>query len=123
MDRKSDKNNGGEKTDGSKLTFLILLNKNMDDQNQKIFMDELGLSGISREKQEELLVKMTEVLLKRIFIETMEKLPETDQNQYAEIIENKAAPDQVEAFLKEKIPNYDEIVKKVVEDFKEEMKS
>jgi hypothetical protein len=95
----------------------------MDDQKiQANFMDELGLSGLSREKQEELLVKMTEVLLKRIFIETMEKLSESDQEQYAKIVEDKSSADRVESFLKEKIPNYEEMVKKVVEDFKAEMK-
>jgi len=90
---------------------------------QADFLDELGLSGASQEKKEELLVKMTEVLLKRIFIEVMEKLPEPDQNEYAKIIEDKAEPDKVEAFLKEKLPNYEEMVKKVIEDFKEEMKA
>lgn len=87
------------------------------------FLDELGLSGVSQEKKEELLVKMTEVLLKRIFIEVMEKLPEPDQNEYARIIEDKAEPDKVEAFLKEKLPNYEEMVKNVIEDFKKEMKA
>ena len=100
-------------------------NQNQSDNQNKIqsdFLDELGLSGVSEEKKEELLVSMTEVLLKRIFIEIMEKLPEADQNEYAKIIEGKAEPDKVEAFLKEKIPNYDEIVKEVIENFKEEMK-
>lgn len=104
----------------------------MDNQNQlpannqtiqADFLDELGLAGVSKEKKEELLVRMTEVLLKRIFIEVMEKLPESDQNEYAKIIEDKAEPDKVGAFLKEKLPNYEEIVKKVIEDFKGEMKA
>ncbi|HRZ95374.1 MAG TPA: DUF5663 domain-containing protein [Candidatus Moranbacteria bacterium] len=103
----------------------------MPDQNQSPaggqeiksdFLDELGLAGVSQEKKEELLVKMTEVLLKRIFIEVMEKLPESDQNEYARIIEGEAEPDKVEAFLKERLPNYEEMVKNVIDDFKEEMK-
>lgn len=89
---------------------------------QNDFLDELGLANVSQEKKEALLVKMTEVLLKRIFIETMEKLPEPDQDDYAKIIEDGSSPDRVEAFLKEKIPNYEEMVKKVIEDFKAEMK-
>ena len=31
-------------------------------------------------------------------------------------------PDGIEAFLKEKIPNYDEFVKKIVDEFKTELK-
>ena len=37
---------------------------------------DLGIDTLSEDKQNELIVKMTEVLLKRIFLETMEKLGE-----------------------------------------------
>ncbi len=96
----------------------------MPDQNaiQKKLIDELGLSNLSQDKQEQLLIKMTEVVLKRIFVETMEKLSHDDQEAYNQLIENKATPEEMEKFLAEKIQNYDEMVKKIVEDFKEEMK-
>jgi hypothetical protein len=48
-------------------------------QIQKALIDELGLSELPQDKQEELLIKMTEVLLKRIFVETMEKLSDEDR--------------------------------------------
>lgn len=89
---------------------------------QKTLLDELGLSNLPQEKQEELVMKMTEVLLKRIFIETLEKLKEPDQEEYAKMIEEKASPDEVEKFLNEKISNYDQVFEKIVADFKEEMK-
>lgn len=88
---------------------------------QKNLLDELGLSNLPQEKQEELVIKMTEVLLKRIFIETMEKLKESEQEEYAKLIEAKASPDEVEKFLKEKIADYDQVFEKIVADFKQEM--
>jgi hypothetical protein len=88
---------------------------------QKTLIDELGLTDLSQEKQEELLAKMTEVVLKRIFVETMDKLTERDQEAYADLIEKNANPEEVEKFLTEKISGYNEMVKKVVDDFKEEM--
>lgn len=91
-------------------------------QIQKTLLDELGLSNLPQEKQEELVMKMTEVLLKRIFIETLEKLKEKDQEEYAKMIEEKASPDEVEKFLHEKISDYDQVFEKIVTDFKEEMK-
>lgn len=100
-------------------------NQNQNDDQNKIqpdFLDELGLSGISEEKKEELLVSMTEVLLKRIFIETMEKLSESDRDEYLKTVEEGSSPEKVEAFLKEKIPNYEKMVKEVVKGFKREMK-
>lgn len=97
----------------------------MSDKNsiQKTLIDELGLADLPQEKQEQLMVKMTEVVLKRIFVETMEKLTEKDQEAYSEMIDKNAAPEEVEKFLTEKISGYNEMVKKVVEDFKEEIKN
>lgn len=90
---------------------------------QKSLLEEMGLANLPQEKQEELVIKMTEVLLKRIFIETMEKLKESEQEEYAKLIEEKASPDLVEKLLKEKIADYDQVFEKIVADFKEELKN
>jgi len=87
-------------------------------QIQQTFLEELGLSDLPQEKQEALLVKMTEVVLKRIFVETMEKLSVSDQEAYAKMIEDQEEPEKIEAFLKEKIPDYENMVEKSVEDLK-----
>jgi hypothetical protein len=94
----------------------------MTDEIQSNLISDLGLENLPEEKKEELIAKMTEVVLKRIFIETVEKLSEKDQGEYAKMIEEKAAPEEMEKFLLEKIPDYDAMVKKIVDDFKEEMK-
>ena len=88
---------------------------------QQTLIDELGLSDLPQEKKEQLMIKMTEVVLKRIFVETMEKLSEKDQEAYAQMIEKNAPPEELEKFLMEKIADYDTMVKKAVDDFKEEM--
>jgi hypothetical protein len=85
-------------------------------------LNDLGLGNLSEDKREELIAKMTEVVLKRIFIETVEKLNEKDQEEYAKMIENKVTPEEMEKFLLEKIPDYDAMVKKIVDDFKEEVR-
>ena len=67
---------------------------------------------------------MTEVILKRIFLETMEKLDDQGKDEYQKLAEGEnATPEQMEEFLKSKIANYDELVQKVVDEFREEMKS
>ncbi len=90
---------------------------------QKTLIDELGLSDLPVDKQEKLMVKMTEAVLRRIFEETMKKLTETDQKEYIKLIDEDVEPQQLEAFLQEKITHYDELVKKIVEEFKMEMKN
>jgi hypothetical protein len=89
---------------------------------QKSIIEELGLQDLPKEKQEEILVKMTEVLLKKIYLETFEKLEQKDREELGSMLDQEAEPEKVEEYLRGKIENYDEFVKKVAEDFKEEMK-
>lgn len=90
-------------------------------QIQKTILDELGLSDLPQNKKEQLLIKMTEVLLKRIFLETLEKLSENGREEYESLMANGASPRQVEEFLKANIQNYEELVEKVIKEFKDEM--
>lgn len=84
---------------------------------------ELSLKGLSPEKQEELLGKMIETLLKRIFLDTMEKMGEEGVNEYSKLIESQANEEEVARFLESKIPNYDAFVNDIVAKFKNELKS
>ncbi len=92
------------------------------DQLQKDLIEELGLTDLSEDKREQLLIRMTEVILKRVFVETMRRLSEADQDSYEKLIDQNASPEKVEKFLREKIADYDNMIKKVIGDFKEEMK-
>lgn len=90
---------------------------------QQSIIEEMGLHDLPKEKQEEILVKMTEVLLKKIYLETFEKLSELDREELAKMLDTEEAePEKVEAYLQTKIEDYDGFVKKIVEDFTEEMK-
>jgi hypothetical protein len=94
----------------------------MTEQIQQTLLDELGLADLPQDKKEEILIKMTEVVLKRIFIETMENLSEDDREHYKQLVDTNATPDEIEKFLQEKISNYDQMVTTVLDTFKEEMK-
>lgn len=87
---------------------------------QQTIIEELGLAELSQEKQEELLVKIGEVVMKRIYLETMERLEKEDQEKLIDLMEKN--PEGVEVFLSEKIPDYEEFVKKTVDNFKTELK-
>jgi hypothetical protein len=82
---------------------------------------DMGIDTLTEDKQNELIIKMTEVLLKRIFVETMEKLGEEGREEYEKLTEGEVSPEQIEAFFKERISNYDEMIKQVVSEFKTEM--
>ncbi len=87
---------------------------------QQTIIEELGLSELPQEKQEELLVKIGEVVMKRIYLETMERLEKEDQEKLVDIMEKN--PDGIEAFLAEKISNYEEFVRGIVDNFRQELK-
>jgi len=94
-----------------------------NNQAIKQLVKDLGIDNLSQDAQSELIIKASEVLLKRIFIETMEKLSDQGREEYEKMVANNASPKQVEEFLKDNINNYEEMVQKVIDDFKEEIKN
>ncbi|HBI34416.1 MAG TPA: hypothetical protein DEA43_01300 [Candidatus Moranbacteria bacterium] len=82
---------------------------------------DLGIDTLSQDKQNELIIKMTEVLLKRIFLETMDKLGEEGREEYEKMSQGEVSPSQVEEFFKERINDYDEMVQGIIEEFRGEM--
>lgn len=86
-------------------------------------IESLALSGLSKEKQEELLAKMLQALLRRIFMDTMERLGEQGMDEYEALIEKKPTEAEVGQFLEEHIPNYVEFVNGVVDQFKKDIKA
>jgi hypothetical protein len=82
---------------------------------------DMGIDTLSQDKQNELIIKMTEVLLKRIFLETMDKLGEEGREEYEKMSEGEVEPEQIEEFFKEKIVDYDEMVQGIIEEFRGEM--
>lgn len=89
---------------------------------QQTIVDELGLGDLSEERKAKMLVDLLELVLKRLYMETMDKLSKDDQEQLMKMIEEKADQEKVEAYLREKINGYDSFVKGVVEELKDELK-
>lgn len=93
----------------------------MDQKIKKTLLNDLGLADLPQDKKDRLIIKMTEALLKRMFVETMDKLNVEDQDAYGKMIDKGASPDEVEKFLRGKISDYDRLLEKVVTDFRSEM--
>lgn len=93
----------------------------LQEETMAKLIEDLGIGDLPQEKQNEIIIKMTEVLLKKIFIETMENLGEDGIDEYGKLMEKEASAEEVEVFLKERISNYDEMVQKVIEEFRNDM--
>lgn len=96
-------------------------NKNAQAEALSQLIKDMGIDTLSQDKQNEIIIKMTESLLKRIFLETMERLGEKGREEYEKMSEGEVLPEQMEAFFAEKITDYDKMVDSVVEEFRNEM--
>lgn len=88
---------------------------------EKELIEAFHLEDVPADKQEELLSKIGEALLKRIFLETMEKMGEANVKEYEALLDKEAKGEEIEAFFESKIPGYNIFVRGVVTKFKEEM--
>lgn len=87
---------------------------------QQIFED-LGIEKLSEETQITLVTRLTELFLKRITVDILEQLSETEREEFLQI-KNSGDSEKMLAFLRGKIPDYDQMVQKEIKEFKKEMK-
>lgn len=83
---------------------------------------ELGIEKLSVEEQERLIDMTIETLLQEIYIQTIEKLGEADGKEYEALTEREGSETEIAAFLRARIPDYDNFVAKIIMDFKRDMK-
>jgi len=88
---------------------------------QNNIIKEFGLEGLSKEKQDNILITITELLLKQIAIVVLEKLNDKDRKQFLEM-QKTFSPEEIDNFLITKIENYEELVEKTTREFKDEIK-
>lgn len=84
-------------------------------------LERLDVSAIPQELRIELLSQMTEVALKRIAVESAERLSPQDQDELLKLQESSKEPSEIEAFVRERIPDYDVLVETTLNEFLEEM--
>ena len=99
------------------------MNEKKQDKMKEDIMQYLGLSKLSQDKQDEILAKIGEIILKKIFIETVDKLAEEDRVEFERMLKEGTDVDSIEKFLNTKIENYDMIIGKIVEEIREDIKN
>jgi len=100
----------------------MVTNKSQDKIKREI-MKELGLEKLPKKKQDDILVKMGEVILKKIFIETVDRLSDADRKVFEDMLKNGKKAEDIEVFLNERIDDYDKMVEGIIAELKEEMKN
>ncbi|MDD5760813.1 MAG: hypothetical protein PHF45_02040 [Candidatus Pacebacteria bacterium] len=91
--------------------------------NKKIF-SALEVEKLPESKQREIAVRLENIILDKLFVEAMGKLPSQKKKEYIKILEF-GEPKDIYIFLTDNISDFEELAKKiaveVVEKFKEEL--
>lgn len=81
---------------------------------------QLDLSNLSEENRAKILTKTGELLKKRILLRIEEEMNEKQMNEFQKLLEERGDdPNKIEEYLRENIPNIDEITKEEVEKTRE----
>ena len=83
---------------------------------------ELGLENLPKEKQEEMLIEIGNVVQQRIIIRISQEMPEENKAEFEKIMQDKKdQPEEIEKFIKEKVPTIDDIVAEEIGRYKQEI--
>jgi len=84
--------------------------------------ERLGISALPQKQQEEVADKVTEALLKTIFVETVEHLSQKERDEMSDLMDNdESTPQQMEEFLRDKIDDYDTFLQNIIDNFLNEL--
>ncbi|EKE11301.1 MAG: hypothetical protein ACD_15C00109G0001 [uncultured bacterium] len=81
---------------------------------------EFGFDNLSDEKQQELVLKMTESVIKRVLVEAYIKLSDSKKQEFDKMMENTGTfdPGKAEEFLRTNVREYDDVVKEAMEELR-----
>lgn len=86
---------------------------------QDNIISKLGLDNLPTDRKADLLMRMADIIQKRLALRVMKLLPESALDEYIKIVDN----DEIggHKYLSMKIPNYAEIVEEEIVKFKQEI--
>jgi hypothetical protein len=91
---------------------------NINDLLQIDLIKHLGLDNLPPEKKEEVILKMSGVIQQNILLRILRELDEKDKDEFDKILGEDNNEKTLE-FLKNKLPNLDDLVKEEIAKFKE----
>ncbi|MFA5986328.1 MAG: DUF5663 domain-containing protein [Parcubacteria group bacterium] len=87
---------------------------------QQVIAQEFGFTDLDADRQERLIERMTESVIKRVLVDAYTKLSDSDRKQFEDLMENieNIDPNAIETFLREKLTDYDSIIAEAIADLK-----
>ena len=85
---------------------------------EKNIIEILGLENLPREEAEEILIRTGAVIYENVLLRVMETMTEKDQDDFEKILDAEGKPEEIFSFLKERVKDFEKIVKEEAEKFK-----
>ena len=85
---------------------------------EKNIIEILGLENLPREEAEEILIRAGTVIYENVLLRVMETMTEKDQDDFEKILDAEGKPEEIFSFLKERVKDFEKIVKEEAEKFK-----
>jgi hypothetical protein len=93
----------------------------MDDTIKQDVVKALGLDALPPEKREEMLLRIGKIIYQRVIMRVVNEMSEKDKTEFDELLGEKHDDEEaILKFLREKVPNLDQIVEEEMIGFKKE---
>lgn len=92
----------------------------MNDYLHKNIVKTLGLQNLPREKQEEMLLAIGDIIFQNILLRVVGELDEATSKELDALLSQKKTDEEVFDFLSSHIPHLDELVQEEIIAFKQE---
>ncbi len=87
----------------------------------KNILPSLGLRDLPADKQEQMLLKIGDIIFKRVLIRAIDSMSEPTKAEYEKLLKTKSADAGAALdFFRAKLPNFDQLVTEEVAGFKKE---
>ncbi|OGZ29729.1 MAG: hypothetical protein A2931_00300 [Candidatus Niyogibacteria bacterium RIFCSPLOWO2_01_FULL_45_48] len=97
------------------------MDKTVQDHLSKNIITELGLENVPPKRMEEILLAFGEIIQGRINVRVLDELNDADKDEFDKLLGSKSKPEELDAFLKSKIPDLENLIGQVMADTKQEL--
>ncbi len=76
----------------------------------KNIVHALEIDKLPPEEQQEIIVRVGALIYQNVLMRVMETMPQADQDEFEKILDKNAGPEEIFTFLKNKVPDFEQVI-------------
>lgn len=88
----------------------------MTDSKMPAILEALDIKSLPVKDQEEILLTLGDLIFKGSLVRLIERMDDATKDEFAKLLSEDAPEERIQAFLKEKVPGGDEVVKETLDE-------